>query len=72
VKRYVSVSRSAAGKTAVTVSLVDGSLSSKWTTETYTGSVDKATITAEKYARDNLQALKNGLDQIEEAGGNAA
>lgn len=50
-KRYVSVRRSAAGATAVTVSLVDGELSSKWTVKTYIGDVAAATENADSYAR---------------------
>lgn len=42
-KRYVSVARNAAGATAVTVSLVDGELSARWTVKTYVGQVGKAT-----------------------------
>jgi len=67
-KRYVSVARSAAGVTTVTVSFVDGELSSKWSAKSYTGDVDKAAVLADQYARQNLQAIRDGLDKIEELG----
>lgn len=62
-KRYVSVSRTAAGKTTVKVSLVDGELSSSYSVATYTGKVDVATQTADKYAAENLEQLKQGSEQ---------
>ena len=67
-KRYVNVTRSAAGVTVVTVSLVDGELSSKWSAKSYVGDVDKATVTADSYARKNLDALRQGVEKIEEGG----
>lgn len=60
-KRYVSVNHTAVGATTVTVSLVDGELSSKYSVKTYTGEIAKATVAAEKYARQNLEGLKEGL-----------
>lgn len=62
-KRYVSVSRSAAGKTTVKVSLVDGELSSSYSVHTYTGKVKEATKLADKYARENLEDIKLGSEE---------
>jgi|GEM_PF-4618464 len=64
-RRYVSANRSAVGVTTATVSLVDGELSSKYSVKTYTGDLDNAIITAEKHARLNLQALKDGLEVLD-------
>lgn len=61
-KRYVSVRRSAAGATAVTVSLVDGELSAKWTVKTYIGDVAAATTNADQYARRALDEIRAGLE----------
>lgn len=61
-KRYVSVKRSAAGATAVTVSLVDGELSARWTVKTYIGSVGDATTTADQYAHRALDEIRAGLE----------
>ena len=52
----------------MTVSFVDGELSSKWSAKSYTGDVDKAAVLADQYARQNLQAIRDGLDKIEELG----
>lgn len=67
-KRYVNVTRSASGVTVVTVSLVDDDLSSKYAAKSYVGDVDKATVLADGYARRNLQAIREGLDKLEENG----
>lgn len=61
-KRYVKVNRSAAGASAVTVSLVDGELSAKWTVKTYIGNVADATRTADEYARRALEEIRVGLE----------
>lgn len=61
-KRYVSVKRSAAGATAVTVSLVDGDLSARWTVKSYIGSVGDAVATADTYAHRALDELREGLE----------
>lgn len=61
-KRYVSVKRSAAGATAVTVSLVDGEISARWTVKTYIGSVADATTTADEYAHRALEEIRVGLE----------
>jgi hypothetical protein len=61
-KRYVSVRRSAAGATAVTVSLVDGEISARWTVKTYIGNVGDATTTADEYARRALDEIRLGLE----------
>ena len=66
-KRYVSVKRSAAGATAVTVSLVDGEISSRWTVKTYIGAVGDATATADEYARRALDEIRAGLEPRIEA-----
>jgi hypothetical protein len=58
VKRYVSVKRSAAGATAVTVSLVDGEISARWTVKTYIGNVGDATTAADEHARRALFDLE--------------
>ena len=63
-RRYVNVARTANGATVVTVSLVDGDLSSKCAVKTYTGQVDKATVDADKGARKNLQQVRDGLDAL--------
>lgn len=65
-RRYVSVTRVAAGGTVVTVSLVDGELSSKYSVKSYGHTVTEAVVTAERYARKNLQGLKDGLDKVVE------
>jgi hypothetical protein len=62
VKRWVSIRRNAAGHTVVTVSLVDGELSSKAEVKTYSGQIEKATKQADKDARTNLEAVKNALE----------
>ena len=62
-KKYVSVTRSAAGKTTVKVSFVDGTLSSSYSVITYTGKVDEAVKTATKYALENMQGLKDGSEE---------
>ena len=61
-KRYVSVKRSAAGASAVTVSLVDGELSARWTVKTYIGNVADATRTADAYAAKALEEIRVGLE----------
>ena len=61
-KRYVSVKRSAAGASAVTVSLVDGELSARWTVKTYIGDIGKATKTADDYARRALDEVRAALE----------
>lgn len=61
-KRYVSVKRSAAGASAVTVSLVDGELSARWTVKTYIGAIGDATTTAEEYARRALDEMRTALE----------
>ena len=61
-KGYVSVKRSAAGATAVTVSLVDGEISARWTVKTYIGSVADATATADQYAHRALDEIRAGLE----------
>lgn len=64
-RRYVSVHRTATGVTTVTISLVDGDLSSKYSVKSYTGNVDKAVALADKYARENIQGLRDGLDEVD-------
>ena len=67
-KRYVSVKRSAAGASAVTVSLVDGELSARWTVKTYIGDVANATRTADAYAARALDEIRAASEpQIVEA-----
>lgn len=66
-KRYVSVKRSAAGATAVTVALVDGEISSRWTVKSYIGSVADATKTADEYAHRALEEIRAGLEPRIEA-----
>lgn len=66
-KRYVSVSHSAAGATSVKVTLVDGELSAAWTEKSYLGSVAKATKTADLHAHQALEAIKVGLEPNIEA-----
>jgi hypothetical protein len=61
-KRYVSVRRSAAGATAVTVSLVDGDIAAKWTVKTYIGHVKDAVENAEAYALRALEEVREGLE----------
>lgn len=61
-KRYVSVKRSAAGATSVTVSLVDGEISARWTVKTYIGSVAEATENADEYAHRALDEIRRGLE----------
>lgn len=61
-KRYVSVRRSAAGATAVTVSLVDGEIAARWTVKTYIGSVADATKSADEYAHRALEEIRVGLE----------
>lgn len=63
-KRYVSVRRSAAGATSVTVALVDGELSARWTVKTYIGSVADATETADAYAHKALDEVRRGLEEV--------
>jgi hypothetical protein len=67
VKRYVSAKRSAAGATAVTVSLVDGELSARWTVKTYIGCIDDAVATADAYAHRALDEIRAGLEPKIEA-----
>lgn len=67
-RRYVSVTRTAAGASTVTVSLVDGELSSKYSVKSYSGTTASSVALAEKHARENMQGLKDGLDAIEQAG----
>lgn len=71
-RRYVSVTRAAAGGTVVTVSLVDGELSSKWSVKSYGHTVADAVVMAEGYAMKNLQGLKDGLDKVVEQEEDAA
>lgn len=71
-RRYVSATRAAAGGTVVTVSLVDGELSSKYSVKSYGSTTAEAVVLAERYARQNLQGLKDGLDKINEEGPDAA
>lgn len=61
-KRYVSVRRSAAGATAVTVSLVDGELSARWTVKTYIDHIEEATTNADAYARRALDEVRQALE----------
>lgn len=61
-KRYVSVKRSAAGATSVTVSLVDGELSARWTVKTYVGQVADATKVADEYAHRALDEVREALE----------
>ena len=61
-KRYVSVKRSAAGASAVTVSLVDGELSARWTVKTYIGDIEAATRQADDYARRALDEVRAALE----------
>lgn len=61
-KRYVSVKRSAAGASAVTVSLVDGELSASWTVKTYIGAIGDATTQADDYARRALDEMRAALE----------
>lgn len=66
-RRYVSVARSAAGATSVTVSLVDGDLSARWTVKTYVGQVGDATKVADEYARRALEEVRQSLEpRVEE------
>ncbi len=67
-RRYVSATRVAAGGTVVTVSLVDGELSSKYSVKSYGSTVKDAVVMADGYARKNLQGLRDGLDAVEEQG----
>lgn len=61
-KRYVSARRSAAGATAVTVTLVDGEISARWTVKTYIGDVADATKNADEYAHRALEEIRVGLE----------
>lgn len=61
-KRYVSAKRSAAGVTAVTVSLVDGEISARWTVKSYIGSIAEATENADEYAHRALDEIRKGLE----------
>lgn len=61
-KRYVSVNRSAAGKTTVTVTLVDGEMSAKWSVSTYIGDIQKAVGEADTYARKSLEEVAKKLE----------
>lgn len=61
-KRYVSVRRTAAGATSVTVSLVDGELSASWSVKTYIGEVSAATREADRFARRALDATRKALE----------
>lgn len=67
-KRYVSIRRSAACATAVTVSLVDGELSARWTVKTYIDHIGDATTNADTYARRALDEARAALEpKIEKA-----
>lgn len=67
-KRYVSARRSAAGKTTVTVSLVDGELSARRSATTYIGDIADATATADYYAAKALDEIRKGSEpKIERA-----
>lgn len=61
-KRYVSARRSAAGVTAVTVSLVDGELSARWTVKTYIDHIEDATKNAEEYALRAMDEMRAALE----------
>lgn len=61
-KRYVSVRRSAAGATSVTVSLVDGELSARYTSKTYLGHIEGATSEADAHARQALDEVRKALE----------
>jgi hypothetical protein len=68
-RRYVSVKRAASGTfTTVTVSLIDGDLSARWSVKTYIGNVGAATANADTYARRALEEIRVQLDAAEAAG----
>ena len=67
-KRYVSVKRSAAGASSVTVSLVDGELSARWTVKTFIGDIESATKQADVYAHRALDEVRAALEpKLEQA-----
>ena len=67
-KRYVKVERNAAGKTTATVTLVDGELTSKYTSGTYLGGIADAIGQADRYARRQMESMKRALDELEATG----
>ena len=60
-RRYVSV-RYAPSKTVVTVTLVDGDLSAKWSLTSYLGNIGAATKAAEKHALAALEEVRVALE----------
>lgn len=60
-RRYVRVQHNV-GATSVTVSLVDGDLSAKWTVKSYLGNVKAATTEADSAAHRALDEVRTALE----------
>lgn len=63
VREYVSARRSATGKTVVTVSLVDGTLSAKWSLAAAVTDLKPTVHMARKYAQTALQQLREATEE---------
>lgn len=66
VKRWIRVGRTAQGVTSVTVTLMDGVLTAKWSVRSAPGQIKSAVKDAEKYAQEALTAMRSALREIEE------
>lgn len=62
-KKWTKVSRSAAGVTVVTVTLVDGNLSARWSVRTAIGGVKDGMRTATSYAKRALEELREAEEE---------
>lgn len=66
VKEWVKVSRSANNVTVVTVSLVDGNHSVKWSSKTYSHQIKRGLMEARSGAHQALADLKTAIAELEE------
>ena len=66
-KRYVKVERSVAGKTTAKITLVLGEIVAAYTDSTVTGGIAETIRWADKYARQELEAVQRALDELEQA-----
>lgn len=60
-KEWIRVRHTAAGKTSVTVSLVDGNLSSSYSTPSFWGELDKGVKEARAKAHQGLERIRTAV-----------
>lgn len=65
IKEWVKVTHNANGQGSVTVSLVQGNLSVKWSEKLYVGLTKKTLPVARKNARRELRELREALAELD-------